>query len=258
MKFPAFGSLLFVFCFVVSISSTHFDTKNATNTTQDFMWLVRKLSIPHSLQEAGLLARMLSAYTASHYFTVMSYVIILYIILQAFSIPGTIFINVVCGSLFGLPVAFVLTLLCATAGASTAFLLSKLLGRHLILRYFPDKVRLFSKEIEAHKDNLFNFLLFLRISPLLPNWFINIASPILHIPYTYFFFATLIGISPQTFIAVNAGSTVTKITDPNAKLFGVRTWFTLLSIAMLALVPIFLKWWMKANSRSKLFPKIVN
>ena len=50
-------------------------------------------------------------------------------------------------------------------------------------------------QIELRRDNLFSYLLFLRISPLLPNWFINIASPILSVPFPHFFFATLIGVS---------------------------------------------------------------
>jgi uncharacterized membrane protein YdjX (TVP38/TMEM64 family) len=210
--------------------------------------LQRDLYIPHSLQEAGSLARSLTSFTATYYFTVMTSVVLLYIVLQAFSIPGTIFINVVCGSLFGLPVAFTLTLLCATAGASAAFLISKVIGKRLLSWLCPERVRLFSREIDSHHDNIFNYLLFLRLSPFLPNWFINIASPVLCIPYSTFALATLIGVAPQTFIAVNAGSTVTKITDPNAKLFGLRTWCTLASIAFLALLPVWFKWVRRRNA----------
>lgn len=59
-----------------------------------------------------------------------------------------------------------------------------------------------SHQIEKHRANLFNYLLFLRISPLLPNWFINLASPLLSVPFNLFFFGTLIGIMPGTFICV--------------------------------------------------------
>jgi len=41
--------------------------------------------------------------------------------------------------------------------------------------------------------NLFWYMLFLRITPLIPNWFVNISSPIVGIPFPYFFFGTLFG-----------------------------------------------------------------
>jgi uncharacterized membrane protein YdjX (TVP38/TMEM64 family) len=52
----------------------------------------------------------------------------------------------------------------------------------------------FKKAIDENHDNLFFFMLFLRISPLLPNWLINLASPVVGVPFKQFFFATLIGI----------------------------------------------------------------
>lgn len=37
-------------------------------------------------------------------------------------------------------------------------------------------------------------MLFLRITPLVPNWFVNIASPIAGISFPIFFSGTLLGI----------------------------------------------------------------
>eukprot|EP00667_Euglena_gracilis_P021769 EG_transcript_23955 len=200
--------------------------------------LLSNLALPHSLKEAGDVALHLRQFTESNYFTVMFAIVIFYIFLQTFSIPGTIFINVVCGSLFGLNVAFALTVLCATFGASAAYMGSKFFGKKFFVVWFPERIRNFTEEVELHKNNLFSYLLFLRITPFLPNWFINIASPILGVPFFHFFFATLLGISPQTFIAVNAGATVTQISDPNAKLMGIRTWLCLTSLGFLALIPV--------------------
>jgi len=64
------------------------------------------------------------------------------------------------------------------------------------------------KQINKHKKHLFNYLLFLRLTPLLPNWFINISSPVLGVPYSYFCLATFFGIMPASFIAVKAGLTL--------------------------------------------------
>jgi len=45
-------------------------------------------------------------------------------------------------------------------------------------------------------------MLFLRITPTLPNLFINLASPIVDVPFHIFFFATLIGLFPASYITV--------------------------------------------------------
>ena len=42
-------------------------------------------------------------------------------------------------------------------------------------------------------DSLFFFLLFLRLFPMSPNWFLNMASPILNIPIHLFFMSVFIG-----------------------------------------------------------------
>ena len=42
-------------------------------------------------------------------------------------------------------------------------------------------------------DSLFFFLLFLRLFPMSPNWFLNMASPILNVPVHLFFPSVLIG-----------------------------------------------------------------
>jgi hypothetical protein len=36
-------------------------------------------------------------------------------------------------------------------------------------------------------------MLFLRLTPLIPNWFVNVSSPIVGMPFAYFFFGTLLG-----------------------------------------------------------------
>ncbi len=36
-------------------------------------------------------------------------------------------------------------------------------------------------------------MIFLRFTPLVPNWFVNIASPIVGIPYAYFGIGTFLG-----------------------------------------------------------------
>lgn len=51
----------------------------------------------------------------------------------------------------------------------------------------------FSWQVEENRSCLFFFLLFLRLFPMTPNWFLNLSAPILNIPVSQFFFSVLIG-----------------------------------------------------------------
>jgi len=79
-------------------------------------------------------------------------------------------------------------------GASICYGVSSVMGKYLVLRAFPELVRQMNKRIQKHKENLLWYMLFLRITPLVPNWFINVSSPIVGIPFFHFFLATLFGI----------------------------------------------------------------
>lgn len=61
-------------------------------------------------------------------------------------------------------------------------------------------------QIAKRKEKLLNYMLFLRITPALPNTFINMASPIVDIPFHIFFAATLIGLIPASYITVKVNT----------------------------------------------------
>ena len=98
---------------------------------------------------------------------------------------------------------------CATFGASACYGLSYTFGRGIVAHFFPSQLINFKKKVwhsinfEIYSEiylqvihnihNLFWYMLFLRITPLVPNWFVNISSPIVGIPFSYFFFGTLFG-----------------------------------------------------------------
>lgn len=47
--------------------------------------------------------------------------------------------------------------------------------------------------MEKHKDDIFNYMVFLRVTPFLPNWFINIAAPVINVPIWPFWLGTFLG-----------------------------------------------------------------
>jgi uncharacterized membrane protein YdjX (TVP38/TMEM64 family) len=183
---------------------------------------------PRSLEQIQALAEIGSKYTTNYYYTVMLAIALLYTFLQAFSIPGSIGLSFVSGALFGVPVGFPLVIFCATLGPTISYGLSHLIGRAVVRRVFPSQMRWFAGQVDKRRRNLFNFLLFLRITPFLPNFFINLASPLLGVPLKSFIIATMFGIMPATFMHVSAGKQIQEMSEMGSQLNVTK--FVLLSL----------------------------
>ncbi|RYQ92927.1 hypothetical protein Ahy_B09g099167 isoform B [Arachis hypogaea] len=161
-----------------------------------------RIKLPRTLSDLRLLKENLSAYASNHPAPFILGYCSTYIFMQTFMIPGTIFMSLLAGALFGVVRGILLVVFNATAGASSCFFLSKLIGRPLVSWLWPEKLRFFQAEIAKRRDRLLNYMLFLRITPTLPNLFINLASPIVDVPFHIFFLATLIGLIPASYITV--------------------------------------------------------
>lgn len=193
--------------------------------------------IPQSFQRnIKALASMLSKYSEKHYGLVVLTYCCTYVFLQTFSIPGSVFLSVIGGRLFGLFFG-VLAVCCLTAtGACFCYLLSYYIGRSLVQKLFPQKLALFGNEIQKHKHSILNYLLFLRMTPVVPSWFINIASPIFDVPLVPFALSTFLGIIPATILFVNGGRELSNVESPS-DIVGWKTILFLFLFAFVALLP---------------------
>ncbi|XP_036623028.1 transmembrane protein 41A [Trichosurus vulpecula] len=196
----------------------------------------RVLKFPSDLEELRELSDFLQDYKGEH----QAYVLLLfcsaYLYKQCFAIPGSSFLNILAGALFGPWLGLILCCVLASVGATCCYLLSSAFGKQLVVSYFPDKVAMLQKKVEDNRRSLFFFLLFLRLFPMTPNWFLNLSSPILNIPIVQFFFSVLIGLIPYNFICVQTGSILSTITSLD-DIFSWGTVLKLLAIALVALVP---------------------
>lgn len=83
--------------------------------------------------------------------------------------------------------------------------MSLVLGKSLVRKCLDKRLTQFQTQLDKHRDDLIYYLLFLRVTPLLPNWFINISSPILNVPLSKFALATFIGLMPMNVMHVKTG-----------------------------------------------------
>ncbi|XP_028789140.1 uncharacterized membrane protein At4g09580-like [Neltuma alba] len=163
------------------------------------------LKLPRSLEDLQVLRGHLENYTSDYTAQVLVGYCVVYIFMQTFMIPGTVFMSLLAGALFGVFRGVALVVFNATAGASSCYFLSKLIGRPLVFSLWPDKLKFFQDQVAKRRKRLLNYMLFLRLTPTLPNTFINVASPIVDVPYHIFFLATVIGLIPAAYVTVKAG-----------------------------------------------------
>lgn len=204
------------------------------------------MKLPFHIEDAQNLGKLLGRYKDRYYFEVLTGLFITYIFLQTFAIPGSIFLSILSGFLFPFPIALLLVCTCSAVGATLCYLLSSLLGRKLLYKYFPDKANEWTVMVVKHRDNLLNYMLFLRMTPFLPNWFINLASPVIGVPVVPFTVGTFFGVAPPSFVAIQAGQTLHKLTS-SSDAWSWNSMIILCIFALLSLVPVLYKQKLKAK-----------
>jgi len=188
---------------------------------------------------------LLLAYRTLHKWRLLLGMSMLYILLQTFCIPGSgTTMNVLAGCLFKdvIPhgeylVALPYALGCATAGAVLCYLLSLALLKDFVSRNFPTRVASL-RQMMMGSDNLFFLVLSMRVSPMIPAWFLNISLPLVPIPVWQFAGATLIGALPASLLAVETGAALSRLEAGEDLLKpSARQLFLLFLLALVAAVP---------------------
>ena len=56
------------------------------------------------------------------------------------------------------------------------------MGKGIAHAIWPTKVEAFGKEVDKRRGDMLLYIIFLRLTPILPNTFINVASPVVRVP----------------------------------------------------------------------------
>jgi uncharacterized membrane protein YdjX (TVP38/TMEM64 family) len=137
---------------------------------------------PRSLTDVAALRDVLLSYSDTNALSVMTLWSISYIALQTCAVPGTIFLSILAGSLWGVGKGLSIVSIIATIGSCSCYTLSRLVGRRIVIKAWPQRVAKFAKEVDKRRQELLFYIIFLRVTPLLPNTFINVAAPIVGVP----------------------------------------------------------------------------
>ncbi|KAI3822326.1 hypothetical protein L1987_09915 [Smallanthus sonchifolius] len=194
------------------------------------------LKLPRNIEDLHILRDHLESYTRDYTMQVLVVYCTVYICMQTFMIPGTVFLSLLAGSLFGVLKGVALVVFAATAGASSCYFLSNIIGRPIISSLWPDKLVFFQDQVAKRRGGLLNYMLFLRLTPTLPNTFINVASPIVNVPYRIFFLATSVGLIPAAYLTVRAGIALGELRSVG-DLYDIRSIGTLFLIGIASITP---------------------
>jgi uncharacterized membrane protein YdjX (TVP38/TMEM64 family) len=186
---------------------------------------------------------MLVLWVAAHPAGAAALYVAAYVLTAALSLPHAAILTVAGGLLFGTIPGCVLTVFGATAGASILLIairsaFSRTLERHR--GRIPAKL-----QARLARDG-FNYLLALRLVPLVPFWVVNLAAAVAGIRLAVFVPATVLGIAPASFILSSLGAGVGHIlaegrTPDLSVLLGPRILLPMLGLAALSLLPVLLR-----------------
>ncbi|XP_047145719.1 transmembrane protein 41B isoform X1 [Hydra vulgaris] len=196
-----------------------------------------KVKLPKNLEDAKALGRVISNYKDDYYGYVLIAFVLTYIFLQSFAIPGSIFLSILSGFIFPFPLALFLVCLCSSLGATLCYILFSIVGRKLVKKYFPDRLINWKKQVENHEKDMLSYITFLRITPFLPNWFINITAPVLNVSIWPFFFGTFIGVAPPSFGFISAGVELYEL-SATGDAFSFKSVIVVVMSALISLLPV--------------------
>nr|CCA14003.1 SNARE associated Golgi protein putative [Albugo laibachii Nc14] len=238
--------LLFIFfaCTVLLTMIIYFLIISQLNDTE---W--SQLRFPSSLKNAQQIGSVLTSFSNHAKWSVLFTHMCCYLYGQTFAIPGSIFLNLLGGALFGLWVGFPLCVMYNTIGSLTMYLLSQKFGERIVSRFCNDRLMQLKAMIDSHTQkndcswsDLALYTIFMRIFPFTPNWFLNIASPHLKIPIPIFILGPFFGLIPYNFLSCQAGLMLSKLKSKE-EIVNKQTTFQLVVIAVLGgiLLPILKK-----------------
>jgi uncharacterized membrane protein YdjX (TVP38/TMEM64 family) len=133
--------------------------------------------------------------------------ILFYIIATIFFLPGTP-ITIAGGIVFGILLGAIYTIIGATIGASIAFFFARFLGKSFVDKILEKNFKKLKKYDKKLVKNGFLAVLFFRLIPIFPFNGLNFALGLTKLKFRDYFFGTLIGIIPGSFVLTYFGDSL--------------------------------------------------
>ncbi|KAL1745757.1 hypothetical protein HDZ31DRAFT_62847 [Schizophyllum fasciatum] len=205
------------------------------------------LRIPKSFDQLKDLNFLLKKYRDIYPFRVLICYIITYLFLQAFSLPGSMYLSILGGAVWGVARALPLVCVCVASGATLCYLISAALGPALLtLPRVQAKLDKWATTIRQNKENVISFLIVLRIAPLPPHWVVNVVCPHVGIGVVPFWISTALGILGVSVIHTTIGGGLDEMTSADDfHLISWKNFFLLSAVVVGVMIPVGLRYWFR-------------
>ncbi|OCH90346.1 hypothetical protein OBBRIDRAFT_793438 [Obba rivulosa] len=202
------------------------------------------LKVPKSFAELQALNTLLKKYRDIYPYRIVVCYVVTYFFLQAFSLPGSMYLSILGGAVWGVARALPLACACVATGATLCYAISAALGPALLtLPKWKARLDAWGEKIEAHRANLISFLIVLRIAPFPPHWVVNVLCPHVGIGVVPFWISTFLGIFGVTVIHTTIGGSLDDMTSAaDFHLFSWRNFFLLSAIVAGVMIPVGLRY----------------
>jgi uncharacterized membrane protein YdjX (TVP38/TMEM64 family)/Fe-S oxidoreductase len=175
-------------------------------------------------------ARIQELYRADTLTVVLGFLAV-YLAVVTLNLPGATILGLLAGAVFGTAAGTVVVSFASSIGATLACMLSRYFLRDWVTRRFPQAAA--KADAGIAREGAF-YLFSLRLIPAVPFFLINLAMGLTAMRLRTFYWVSQLGMLPGTFVYVNAGSELGRLTSP-AGIFSPRL---LLAFALLGLFPL--------------------
>ncbi|KAI7868350.1 snare associated Golgi protein-domain-containing protein [Spinellus fusiger] len=201
------------------------------------------ITLPRTLKDAQSTATQLEELSSSSLqgsISVACVFSVVYLWQQAFSVPGSVLLNLLASYVHGIIIGTLWTSVLTAVGATLAYYLALLVGKPFMqIGWVSRRAQGMIQQVRNSKSNteIFWWLLFIRLFPFTPYWFINMISSLLGISVVPFFYSTLLGSMPYNFVCAEAGDVLGDLTS-TSDIFSLSLVLKLLAVSCLSLVPV--------------------
>jgi uncharacterized membrane protein YdjX (TVP38/TMEM64 family) len=164
---------------------------------------------------------------------------LLEVVLVGLSLPVSFWLTVLAGFLFGTGLGTVVVSFASTSGAVVAFLAARYVYAGTIRRAAAKQPRLsrwLARIDRGLQEHGVYYVLLLRLTPLIPFWFINMGLAVTSVRLRDIWWASQVGMLPVTAVVCHAGASLAEITSFR----DVLSFNVLVALGLLPVVPLVL------------------
>jgi uncharacterized membrane protein YdjX (TVP38/TMEM64 family) len=159
---------------------------------------------------------------------------LIYVAATTLVLPISAPLSMTAGALFGRALGLLIVSFVSTTGAAVAFLLCRYLFRDAVERRWGARLAPIQRGVE--REGIY-YLLTLRLSPVVPFTWINLAMGLTRMPLWTFWWVSQLGMLPIGCILVNIGAELGAVESPG----DIMSLSLIVSMSLGALVPLALR-----------------